>query len=274
MEIIRHYTTKNDSYRLYSALNVKGLMLHSTATPGIMAKAFRERFNKANLGKSVHGFIDDQFFVMTLPFTIKAGHCRFSGNNTHIGIELCEPKNYTGDGAYFSKVYKNALSVLLLLAKRFSLTAEDVLSHQEGYQKGIASNHSDVGHWFPYFGRSMDDVRRDLGALLMEEVLSVKALQTALNGAYGCGLAADGVFGPKTAAALTAHPLRNRAVKKEKNGAVRLLQAALNRRGISAGPEDGVYGKLTAAAVTGFQEVMGLAPDGVAGVRTFEALVN
>ena len=41
-----------------------------------------------------------------------------------------------------------------------------VICHQEGYRRGIASNHGDVLHWFPRFGKSMDDFRADVAAEL------------------------------------------------------------------------------------------------------------
>ena len=37
-----------------------------------------------------------------------------------------------------------------------------VICHSEGYQRGIASNHADVMHWFPKFGKSMDTFRSDV----------------------------------------------------------------------------------------------------------------
>ena len=40
-----------------------------------------------------------------------------------------------------------------------SLTEKDIISHAEGNKKGIASNHSDVDHWFPKHGENMDTFR-------------------------------------------------------------------------------------------------------------------
>ena len=37
-----------------------------------------------------------------------------------------------------------------------------VICHREGYHRGIASNHGDVLHWFPKFGKTMDDFRADV----------------------------------------------------------------------------------------------------------------
>ena len=36
---------------------------------------------------------------------------------------------------------------------------KDIICHSEGYKMGIASNHSDVIHWFPKYGESMDIFR-------------------------------------------------------------------------------------------------------------------
>ena len=54
------------------------------------------------------------------------------------------------------------------LCKRYGLTEKDILCHSEGYARGIASNHADVMHWFPKFGKSMDTFRADVKALLDE----------------------------------------------------------------------------------------------------------
>ena len=37
-----------------------------------------------------------------------------------------------------------------------------VICHSEGYTRGVASNHADVMHWFPKFGKSMDTFRNDV----------------------------------------------------------------------------------------------------------------
>ena len=43
---------------------------------------------------------------------------------------------------------------------------KDIICHSEGYKLGIASNHSDVMHWFPKHGKSMDAFRAEVGKLL------------------------------------------------------------------------------------------------------------
>jgi len=48
------------------------------------------------------------------------------------------------------------------------ILSKDVVNigHYEGPERGLASNHGDPRHWFSHFGKSMDDFRRDVKALL------------------------------------------------------------------------------------------------------------
>lgn len=279
MERIINYTTQNDGYKYNSALKPQGVMIHSTATPGIMAKAFRDRFNKPGLGKSVHGFIDDTCYVQCLPYDKKAGHARYSANDTHIGIEMCEPKGWTSDKAYFEKVYKNMVEITAEICKQYNIavTPASVLSHAEGYKMGIASNHSDVGHWWPFFNRTMDGFRANVIAKMSEtpEKEIVKDLQEALNSSYNSGLVADGIAGTKTQAAVKLNSLAYKQGKKPtRNKYVRWVQTRLESKGIDCGGVDGAYGAKTKAAVIAFQKENGLAMDGIVGIKTTMALIK
>lgn len=288
-QTIVNYTKKNDGYKNNGALTVRGIMIHSTATPGIMAKEFRERFNKANLGKSVHGFIDDKYYVQCLPYNKKAGHCRYNGNNTHIGIELCEPKNWKTDKAYFEKVYANAVELAADLCKQFGLTEANIIDHAEGYKQGIASNHADVGHWFPLFGKSMNTFRADVKEKLNVAAEAekgkkqiVKDLQRALNKDYNETLDVDGSFGKLTQAAVKRHYLKYKKGKTTTKGEfVEWVQTRLVNRGYYLGTYgvmkdgvDGSYGNATAEAIGKFQRDNKLTADKIAGLKTITKLIG
>ena len=67
--------------------------------------------------------------------------------------------------AYFEAVYQEAVELTAYLCKEYNLDplADGVvICHREGYHRGIASNHGDVLHWFPKFGKTMDDFRADV----------------------------------------------------------------------------------------------------------------
>ena len=57
----------------------------------------------------------------------------------------------------------------MYLCKLYGLTEKDVLCHCEGHDRGIASNHGDVMHWFPKHGKTMDDFRAAVKAGLEEK---------------------------------------------------------------------------------------------------------
>jgi peptidoglycan hydrolase-like protein with peptidoglycan-binding domain len=88
------------------------------------------------------------------------------------------------------------------------------------------------------------------------------------------GLTADGLWGPKTKAALEG-ALRGAAAPSPSSlspPAVKTIQTDLMRLGFFGGPVTGFYGPLTTAAVIRFQKAAGLHPDGVWGPLTAAAL--
>lgn len=78
----------------------------------------------------------------------------------YIGFEICEDN--LSDKTYFNKVYKEAVELCVYLCKQYKLTEKDIICHYKGNKLGIASNHGDVMHWFPKFGKSMDSFRADV----------------------------------------------------------------------------------------------------------------
>lgn len=89
------------------------------------------------------------------------------------------------------------------------------------------------------------------------------------------GLAADGIVGPLTWAALEQTPAGAppRLLRHGSTGPdVSALQDALHRAGINAGPVDGIFGTITDSAVRSFQTMRGLAVDGIVGPQTRGAL--
>ena len=90
--IKQDFMTQNQCYTSGKTITPKGIMVHSTGTPGLMAQALRDRWNDAAKEVSVHAMIDDTVTIQALPWTAKAWHCAGSGNSTHIAFEICEPQ--------------------------------------------------------------------------------------------------------------------------------------------------------------------------------------
>ena len=57
---------------------------------------------------------------------------------------------------------------LVFLCVRFGLSAERICDHAEAFREGYASNHSDVGQWFPRHGKSMAGLRAEVLTILNE----------------------------------------------------------------------------------------------------------
>lgn len=183
MNIINSTLTNNPCYKAGRTITVKGLMLHSVGCSQPNAKVFVNSWNSSSFDRAcVHAFIDGNTgdVYQTLPWNHRGWHGGGSSNNTHIGVEMCEPATikYTA-GANFvvnneadakavaTRTYNSAVELFAKLCKDFNLNPLDknvILSHSEGYAKGIASNHTDPEHlWkklnLPY---TMDSFRVDV----------------------------------------------------------------------------------------------------------------
>ncbi len=177
--------TNNACYKAGRKITVNGIMVHSTGANNPYLKRYvgpddgllgknqygnhwntfhpdgREICCHAFIGKLADGTIAT---YQTLPWNHRGWHCGGSGNDTHIGFEICE--DGLSDATYFKTVYQEAVELCTYLCKQYGLTEQNILCHSEGYQKGIASNHADVMHWFPKHGKSMDTFREDVKAKL------------------------------------------------------------------------------------------------------------
>lgn len=193
--------TENACYKAGKKITPKGIIVHSTGANNPNLKRFvgpddgklgvnqyNNHWNTYQPGGRdvcVHAFIgklaDGSIATyQTLPWDHRGWHCGGSGNDTHIGFEICE--DGLTDPVYFGKVYQEAVELCAYLCKQYKLTEADVLCHSEGYKKGIASNHNDVMHWFPKHGKNMDNFRADVKALLAKK--EEKTLYCVQVGAY------------------------------------------------------------------------------------------
>lgn len=199
MNLLTCIFTENRCYKTGATIKPKGVMVHSTGannpnlrryvqpvstTPdraGLLARLGTNpngnHWNRAGLSVCVHGFIGkladgSVAAVQTLPWDRRGWHAGDgssgrSANDTHISFEICE--DGLDDPDYFAQAYREAVELTAMLCKQYGLDplADGVvICHQEGYRRGIASNHGDVLHWFPRFGKSMDDFRADVAAIL------------------------------------------------------------------------------------------------------------
>ena len=191
MKLVESIMTRNPCYTAGRKITVKGLMLHSVGCPQPKASAFISSWNSSSHGSScVHGFIDgnDGTVYQTLPWNHRGWHCgsgsKGSGNNTHIGVEMCEPacirytagSNFTCSDmaeakAVAERTYEAAVELFAMLCKKYGLDPladGAIISHREGHSRGIASNHGDPEHLWAQLGMgyTMDGFRRAVKAAM------------------------------------------------------------------------------------------------------------
>lgn len=222
MEILKCIFTKNDCYKAGRKIKPAGIMVHSTGAnnpnlrryvapdDGVLGENVNSNdWNRTGLSVCVHGFIgrdkDGKVRVyQTLPWNMRGWHAGGAANNTHISFEICE--DGLNDAGYFKEVYKKAAELCAYLCREYGLTERDIICHSEGYKKGIASNHGDVMHWFPKFGKDMDDFREDVRKLLAGEETTSASGGTAkaekTKSTSKTALTVDGVIGKNTVRAL------------------------------------------------------------------------
>ncbi len=181
--LVVEYATNNDCYKENEKITPIRIMVHSTATPGVMAKDFAEAWNETPVKDvCVHAFLDDKDIYQILPWDTKAWHCGCatkggpSGNNTCISIEICEPPGIEYDSRktsitqyepnteenkkYFSAIWENCVWLCANMCEEFNIKSDMIVSHKEGHDLGFASNHQDPHHWWKFHNKSMDDFRK------------------------------------------------------------------------------------------------------------------
>ena len=256
MKLVESIMTRNPCYAAGRKITVKGLMLHSVGCPQPKASAFINSWNSpAHDTSCVHGFIDgnDGTVYQTLPWNHRGWHCgsgsRGSGNNTHIGVELCEPAciKYTA-GSNFScsdmvtakavvkRTYEAAVELFAMLCKKYSLDplADGVvISHKEGHSRGIASNHGDPEHLWAQLGMgyTMDGFR--------------KAVKAAMGSAASGGSGTDGYTKIMGRAEATAEQMRTYLKAKNPKVAQSILDVVPLY--LSEGSAEGVRGDIAFA---------------------------
>ena len=200
MKLVESIMTKNPCYTAGRKITVKGLMLHSVGCSQPRAQAFISNWNNASFDRAcVHGFIDgnDGTVYQTLPWDHRGWHAGGAANNTHIGVEMCEPAciKYTG-GATFTcsnmseakavaeRTYKAAVELFAMLCKKYKLNPLSdgvIISHAEGCKRGVASNHGDPEHLWRQLdmGYTMDTFRKAVAAQMGVEPVKPTGTQAS-----------------------------------------------------------------------------------------------
>ena len=275
--------TNSTCYKGTSTMVPRGVLWHSTGAPNKTLKRYvQPSKNDVNynslinqIGKNTNGNDWNSIYieaglnawigtlangtitsVQTMPWNFKPWGCGGGCNNSWIQFEICE--DYLNDKNYFNEVYKEACELTAYLCVKYNIDPKGyvsyngkkvptILCHADSYDYGLGTNHGDVMHWFPKFGKDMNDVRNDVAALIAGSSIETApgTVETLLsNGSYG-------------------EPVKE-------------LQEDLIALGYSCGiyGADGDFGNDTETAVRNFQKASGIEVDGIAGPDTMAAIVK
>jgi len=212
MNMKQCYLDRHPCFQAGKKIKVKGLMLHSVGCPQPSAGSFVEQWNSPSAARAcVHGFIDGNTgeVFQTLPWDYRAWHCGGEANNTHIGVEMCEPSclRYTGGAAFIcsnadaarevvSRTYHAAVELFAFLCKQYNLNPlQDgiIISHKEGHDRGMASAHGDPEHIWNQLntGYTMDTFRAEVEHVMKEGISVEEEVQKGTQQP-----AADMITGP------------------------------------------------------------------------------
>ena len=202
MKLTQNFLTNNPCYKAGRKITVKGLMLHSVGCSQPSASVFVKAWNTPTYQAGVHAFIDGDTgeVIQTLPWNHRGWHGGGSANNTHIGVEMCEPSTirYTGNGsewvetgdgtntkATVLRTYAAAVELFAMLCKENGLNPmTQITSHKEGHKLGIASNHADPDHLWQKYGLTMDKFRKDVRAAMGATTTSTAVYHYVQSGAF------------------------------------------------------------------------------------------
>lgn len=212
MNIIESYLSNNPCYKAGKKITVKGLMLHSVGCPQPSAMVFVKNWNRADYNRAcVHAFIDGNSgdIYQCLPWNYRGWHSGGYANNTHIGVEMCEPAciKYTSGSSFTcsdlatakavaKRTYEAAVELFAFLCEKYNLDPMKngvIISHKEGCTMGWASNHGDPEHLWNQLnmGYTMDTFRKAVKAAMgaetapeTNETPSADVLYRVQTGAY------------------------------------------------------------------------------------------
>ncbi len=167
-----------------------GAVLHSIGTPQPSAKIIGDYFDSPSVEASVHMVLQaDGLCYRLAPNNYRMWHVGGSANNTHLGIEMTEPKEISYDPnrgyrltiydreavlSHVKQTYAAAVELFAALCREYGWDPlEDgvILSHKECYLRGLGSNHGDPEHLWDALGTgyTMDTFRAAVAAALEGE---------------------------------------------------------------------------------------------------------
>lgn len=187
---VKNVQQADSRYTEFQKNGARGAVLHSIGTPQPSAKVIADYFDSDKVEASVHMVLQaDGVCYQLAPLNYRMWHVGGDANQTHIGIEMTEPKEiwYDEDNGYLAYIldrekalahvkqsYACAVELFADLCTRYGWNPlEDgvIISHKEAYERGWGSNHGDPEHLWDALntGYTMDTFRAAVAAKIAEK---------------------------------------------------------------------------------------------------------
>lgn len=202
--------TNSTCYKGTKKMTIKGVLWHSTGANNPNLKRYVQPLTSdsnyteaiAKLGKNNNGndwnHISRQAglnawvgkngdgsigCVQTMPWDYRPWGCgsgsKGSCNDGWIQFEICE--DALTDKNYLEQAYEEACQLTAYLCEKYNIDPNGtvkhngvdvptILCHADSCALGLGSNHGDINHWFPKFGKSMATARADVANLLNSQI--------------------------------------------------------------------------------------------------------
>ena len=184
---IKNAQIADDRYKTFQQRGPLGAVLHSIGTPQPNGGIIADYFDSPNVEASVHMVLQaDGLCYRLAPNHYRMWHVGGSANNTHLGIEMTEPKEISYDPSrgyrltvynrgealkHVRQTYAAAVELFAQLCREYGwdpLADGVILSHKECYGRGMGSNHGDPEHLWDALdtGYTMDTFRMAVAAAI------------------------------------------------------------------------------------------------------------
>ncbi len=177
---VKNVQIADTRYKEFQMRGPLGAVLHSIGTPQPSGQAVADYFDSPDVEASVHMVLQpDGLCYRLAPDHYRMWHGGGTVNNTHMGIEMTEPREISYDPnrgfavtvlnkenalAHVRRTYDRAVEVFASLCRTYGwdpLKDGVILSHRECFERGIGSNHGDPEHLWKALetGYTMDTFR-------------------------------------------------------------------------------------------------------------------
>lgn len=181
------YATLNGAYISGGKIKPQGAVNHSVGCAQPSVDVFYNLMNKPSANWGVNAILGDFHkgdgrVLVTMPLNTRPWGCgsgkKGSWNNTKVQWEVCEPAGHTYSGGtmvgydveknqgYFNRMWKMLVAWNVYVIEKFGYPVSGISDHSESYRAGYGSGHADMGHWLPKHGKSMDDLRAEVEAII------------------------------------------------------------------------------------------------------------